>query len=46
MKDVIISITVVLIIIIVTICASYYFVTKYNINKQYEGIFTNNIIMK
>ena len=41
MKETIISIVVVLIITIVTVCASYYFVTKYNIEKENQNIFNS-----
>ncbi len=39
MKDVILSVIIVLVVIIFTVCSSYYFVTKYNIDKE------NNLII-
>ncbi len=45
MKDIIVSIVVVIFITIATVCASYYFVTKYNIDKENEEILKNGIIV-
>ena len=45
MKDVIVSICVVLILIVLTVCGSYYLVTKYNIDKENDKILSGDKII-